>query len=123
VKAVKYLVFLFLLLLPFGSGVTAHGYDAPNYGFQLESGEIFIQSHRTSGVLPENPIDYTISESAPEVVTADNNAYLYYKNLKTRNLYLTELASRNKLHSGLFKEIIIPSLDISTLIYPFHSFL
>jgi hypothetical protein len=121
-KAIKLLFLLFVLLLPFGSGATAfNDIELPSHA--VVGSETLFESHRLAGIVPENLIEYTVTEISPEEVSVSKGPGNYFFKKNSDILYHSEFESLTGLLSDKFKNLIIPSLDTFTLIFPFHSFL
>ena len=122
-KAIKFLFLLFILLLPFGPGAAAVNDSELTSPLRIAGSETLFESNRLAGILPENLIEYTVSEISPEEARVSKGPSNYFFKKNSDILYHSEFESLTGLLSDKFKNLIIPSLDTSTLIFPFHSFL
>lgn len=122
-KAIKFLFLLFGLLLPFGSGAADFNNVEILAEYHLVRSEVIPQDHKLDGIVPENLTEYTVSEIYPEEASVSKGPGNYFFKKNSDVLYHSEFESLTGLLSDKFRNLIIPSLDTYTLIYPFHSFL
>jgi hypothetical protein len=121
-RVVVSFIFLSFLLLPIGTRASHHELIQSQSDLAVSAHVSQLVIYHAEGIVYENLIEYLVAENSVDFSNSSKTPNQYFKNKNSSFLYLTEFECKSQLQLYNFNVPIIPSLDISTLMYPFHSF-